>query len=125
MKILLIDDDENIQSLFKYNFKKEIRDGSLTFYFAFSAFEALNLFVEEGLSDISLVISDISMPGMTGFELLKIIKRKIPDIKFFIISGYGRKKNELQAIKNGADVFFSKPLDFNKLKDEIMNISGS
>ena len=119
MKILLIDDDEDIQSLFKKNFKQEIEKGTYTFYYAFSAFEALNLFVEQGLSDIKLIISDINMPGMTGYEFLKIIRRKSPGIKFFVISGYHRKRNEELAAKNGADLFMPKPIDFKKLKKKI------
>ena len=121
MKILVIDDEEDIQLLFKFKFKKEIEEGVLDFHFSLSAFEALNLLSKEEFSDLSLIISDINMPGMTGLELLNVIRKKFPKLKFYIISAYGDKKNIDLAKEQGVDEFLTKPINFDLLKEKIMS----
>ncbi len=121
MKILVVDDERDIQTLFEQRFRKEIRDKSIHFAFAFSGEEALaylNLHVHETV----LILSDINMPGMSGLELLKQIKQKYdtPPPKVMMITAYGDDENFNKAKELGADDFLTKPVDFTYLKEKFI-----
>lgn len=120
MKILAVDDEKDMQSLFEQRFRKEIRNEVVQFAFASSgeeALEYLNLHNHEAV----LILSDINMPGMSGLELLKHIKQKYrtPPPVVMMITAYGDADNYNQAIELGADDFLTKPLDFNLLKQKL------
>lgn len=93
--------------------------------FAFSGQEALDLLNDTIPPDVVYVFSDINMPGMSGLDLLDTIKKNYPNIKVSMISAYGDQENYEKAIKSGAKEFFTKPIDFNTLKKEILNIINS
>ena len=120
MKILVVDDEKDVQSLFEQRFRKEIRSEEITFVFAYSGEEAL-LRLEEHKHEAVLILSDINMPGMSGLELLKHIKGKYyaPPPVVMMITAYGDPDNYKRAMELGADDFITKPVDFNILKEKI------
>ena len=120
MKILVVDDEQDMQNLFQQRFRKEIRDGLVDFAFAISgetALEYLNLNHHEAV----LILSDINMPGMSGLELLERIKTKYhePPPVVMMITAYGDAENYNTAMKLGADDFLTKPVDFTLLKEKL------
>jgi two-component system, response regulator, stage 0 sporulation protein F len=122
MKFLVVDDEKDVEMLFLQKFRKEIRSGAIEMVFAFSGQEALEILNDTKPPDVVYVFSDINMPGMSGLELLAKIKSDYPDIKVSMISAYGDNDNYSKAIESGAKEFFTKPIDFNSLKEEITNI---
>lgn len=125
MKILVVDDEKDVEMLFLQKFRKEIRSGAIEMVFAFSGQEALDILNDTKPPDVVYVFSDINMPGMSGLELLAKIKNEYPDIKVSMVSAYGDSDNYSRAIESGAKEFFTKPIDFNSLKEEITNIINS
>ncbi len=121
MKILIVDDEKDVEMLFRQKFRKEIKQEDLELVFAFSGQEALEILEESNPPSVVYVFSDINMPGMTGIELLQIIKSKFPQIKVSMISAYGDSENYDKAIRSGAKEFFTKPIDFTSIKNEIRN----
>jgi CheY-like chemotaxis protein len=119
-KILVVDDERDIQTLFEQRFRKEIKSGELDFVFAFSGEDAL-LYMESHEREAVLILSDINMPGMSGLELLKHIKEKYskPPPLVMMITAYGDNENYTQAMQLGADDFLTKPVDFASLKEKL------
>jgi len=122
IKALIVDDERDIEMLFVQRFRKEIRSGDFQFHFAFSGEDALQFLTSLNPVDIVLVLSDINMPGMSGFELLKIIKQKFPHLKVVMVTAYGDESNKENSKKLGADGFVNKPVDFSELKNVIQNL---
>ena len=119
-KVLVVDDEKDMQSLFRQRFRKEIRDHRIEFAFALSGEEALN-FLNDHDREAVLILSDINMPGMSGFDLLRQIKQKhyVPPPVVMMITAYGDEENHNTAIQLGADDFLTKPIDFNILKEKL------
>ena len=123
MKILVVDDEKDVQVLFEQRFRREMRSGEMEFVFAFSGAEALG-----GLNkcdhEAVLILSDINMPGMSGLELLRHIKEKHhePPPVVMMITAYGDADNYNTAMRLGADDFLTKPLDFSTLKEKLKAI---
>ena len=117
MKILVVDDERDIQTLFEQRFRKEIREKLIEFVFAFSGEEALT-YLEQNKHEVVIILSDINMPGMSGLELLRHIKQKYlkPPPIVMMITAYGDAENFNTAKLLGADDFLTKPVDFNLLK---------
>lgn len=120
MKVLVVDDERDVQILFEQRFRKEIRNNEIEFAFAFSGEDALaylNLHQREAV----LILSDINMPGMSGLELLDQIKNKYktPPPKVMMITAYGDKENYETAMRLGADDFLTKPVEFPVLKEKL------
>lgn len=119
MKILVVDDERDIQTLFEQRFRKEIKDKILQFAFAFSGEEALT-YLNQHEHEKVLILSDINMPGMSGLELLRHIKQiyhKPPPV-VMMITAYGDAENYNTARELGADDFLTKPVDFKVLKEK-------
>ncbi len=125
MKILAVDDEIDVKTLFEQRFRKEIRSNEFSFDFANSGEEALN-YLHTHKHTIDLILSDINMPGMNGIELLKRIKQMytVPPPVVMMITAYGDEENYNNAIKIGADDFLTKPVDFNLLKTIIKSKIG-
>lgn len=123
MKILVVDDEKDVQLLFEQRFRKEIRKGEMSFVFAFSGEEAL-MYLESKPHEAVLILSDINMPGMSGLELLKKIKTtyKNPPPVVMMITAYGDDENYRSAMQLGADDFLTKPLEFALLRDKLKGI---
>ena len=120
MKILVVDDERDVQILFEQRFRKEIKSGEMEFVFAFSGEEALK-YMNQHEHEAVLILSDINMPGMSGLELLKQIKEKYERLQTIVmmITAYGDDENYNQAMKLGADDFLTKPVDFVALKEKL------
>ncbi len=123
MKILVVDDEEDVKSLFEQKFRREIRGGQFEFSFAFSGEEALK-FLDNHPSEVVMILSDINMPGMSGIELLKRIRTDHPSAppQVMMITAYGDAANHDQAMQLGADDFLTKPVNFNELKEKLLHI---
>ncbi|MFS2188545.1 response regulator [Mucilaginibacter sp. Mucisp84] len=123
MKILVVDDEADVQPLFLQRFRKEIKSGEVEFNFALSGEEALH-FLEDHHSQVILILSDINMPGMSGLELLRNIRHNYekPPPVVMMITAYGDDENYKQSMELGADDFLTKPLDFSNLKDKLKHL---
>lgn len=122
MKILVVDDEKDIKTLFEQRFRKEIREKIVEFVFTFSGEEALEyLNLHEHEQEAILILSDINMPGMSGLDLLKHIKQKYhkPPPVVMMITAYGDGENYRSARELGADEFLTKPVDFILLKEKL------
>ncbi|MEO6069573.1 MAG: response regulator [Chitinophagaceae bacterium] len=120
IQILVVDDEKDVQSLFTQRFRKEIRENKVAFVFAFAAEDALN-YLNQHQDEKCYVLSDINMPGISGFELLQRIKQnkyETPPI-VMMVTAYGDTDNYHHALELGADDFLTKPLDFNVLKEKL------
>lgn len=120
MKILVVDDEKDMQTLFLQRFRKEIREHEVEFVFAYSGEEAMG-YLKQHVHEAVLILSDINMPGMNGLELLRQIKQKFenPPPVVMMITAYGDAENYNQAMRLGADDFLTKPLDFVILKEKL------
>jgi two-component system chemotaxis response regulator CheY len=120
MKILVVDDEADVQPLFLQRFRKEIKSHEFDFDFAMSGEEALS-YLHEKHTEVVLILSDINMPGMSGLELLSRIRHEYdtPPPMVMMITAYGDEENHQQAMERGANDFLTKPLDFNLLKEKL------
>jgi two-component system, chemotaxis family, chemotaxis protein CheY len=123
MKILVVDDEKDVKALFEQRFRKEIRDGEMSFAFAYSGEEALG-YLNSLNHEAVLILSDINMPGMSGLELLKQIKTHFekPPPTVMMITAFGDDENYQQAMKLGADDFLTKPLNFTHLREKLKSV---
>ena len=117
--ILVVDDEPDVEMLFRQQFRHDLRAGRFTMEFAQSAPAALQRITDaEGVS-IILILSDINMPGMTGLELLPKAKAARPDVPVIMITAYGDAETKRKALEGGAEALFTKPIDFGALRSEI------
>jgi two-component system, chemotaxis family, chemotaxis protein CheY len=123
MKILVVDDEADVQPLFLQRFRKEIKTHEFEFDFALSGEAALD-YLKDKHQEIVLILSDINMPGMSGLELLSRIRHEydVPPPVVMMITAYGDDENRTTALKNGANDFLTKPLDFNLLKEKLKEL---
>ena len=124
MKILIVDDEKDVEALFRQKFRKEIRNKDLEMDFAFSGKEALEILERKDPPDVVYVFSDINMPGMSGLQLLEKIKNTYlkPPPVVMMITAYGDQENYNNAKRLGADDFLTKPLDFKLLKEKLTEL---
>jgi two-component system, response regulator, stage 0 sporulation protein F len=120
VKMLIVDDERDVEILFSQKFRKEISRGEVQLNFAFNGDDALKFLHSLDPFDLVVVLSDINMPGMTGLELLKIIKSEYKDLRVMMVTAYGDENNYRNALTIGADDFMTKPVDFNALKEKVM-----
>ncbi|MDD2642091.1 MAG: SpoIIE family protein phosphatase [Bacteroidales bacterium] len=114
-KILVVDDETDLQFVINQKFRRQIRNGQYEFHFAFNGLEALAKLIE--VPDISIILSDINMPEMDGLTLLsKVRELKNPLLKTVICSAYGDMENIRTAMNRGAFDFVTKPVDFGDLE---------
>lgn len=125
MKILVVDDEQDVKTLFEQRFRKEIKDGRVQFAFAYSGEEALQL-LNQWQHEAMLILSDINMPGMSGLQLLENVKKKFmkPPPVVMMITAYGDAENFRIAKELGADDFLTKPVDFIALKEKLNLTNG-
>ncbi len=124
MKILVVDDEIDVKDLFLQRFRREIRNGEFMLDFANSGEEALR-YLSHHPSEVVLILSDINMPGMSGFELLRHIREDFsapPPPVVMMITAYGDPDSQEQAVKLGANDFLTKPLDFAVLKQKLHDL---
>ncbi len=125
MKILVVDDETDVRELFLQRFRREIREKLLDFAFAYSGEEAL-AYLASYDHEAVLILSDINMPGMSGLELLRIIKQNsyIPPPVVMMITAYGDAENYSTAQSLGADDFLTKPVDFTNLREKLIALNN-
>jgi CheY-like chemotaxis protein len=116
LRILVVDDEPDVITLFRQRFRREIRDGEYQIDFALSAQEALEALQVKAPPPDMLILSDINMPGKSGLELLAEIKTQWPSLTVFIITAYGDRETERRAFELGAAAFLPKPIDFYNLR---------
>ena len=117
--ILVVDDEPDVEALFRHQFRRDLRDGRFNMEFAQSALAALQCVKEAGDASLILILSDINMPGMSGLELLPMAKALRPDVPVIMITAYGDAETKRKALESGADALLTKPIDFNSLRGEI------
>jgi CheY-like chemotaxis protein len=117
--ILVVDDEPDVEILFRQQFRRDLRAGRFTMEFAQSAPEALQKIFNAGDASLILILSDINMPGMTGLELLPQAKALRPDVPVIMITAYGDPDTKRKALERGADALLTKPIDFGMLRSEI------
>ena len=117
--ILVVDDEPDVEVLFRQQFRRELRAGRFAMEFAQSAPMALQRITNAGDESLILILSDINMPGMSGLELLPKVKAMRPDVPIIMITAYGDPDTKRKALENGADALLTKPIDFGTLRSEI------
>lgn len=126
VSVLVVDDEQDVELLFRQRFRKEIRAGDVILNFAFSGAEALR-YLANRPTDVVLVLSDINMPGMDGFELLQHIKSMSPQPSpsVCMMTAYGNTDYRQRAEQLGCDDYLTKPLDFADLKQRIYKFGNA
>jgi CheY-like chemotaxis protein len=117
--ILVVDDEPDVEMLFRQQFRRDLRAGRFTMEFAQSAPAALQAIADAANASLILILSDINMPGMSGLELLPKAKAARPDVPVIMITAYGDADTKRKALEQGADALLTKPIDFLALRNEI------
>ena len=117
--ILVVDDEPDVEALFRQQFRRDLRDGRFTMDFALSAPAALQHIADAQSAALILILSDINMPGMSGLEMLPKAKAARPDVPVIMITAYGDADTRRKAIESGATGLLTKPIDFAALRHEI------
>jgi CheY-like chemotaxis protein len=117
--ILVVDDEPDVEVLFRQRFRRDLRSDRFTMEFAQSASMALQRITDAGDRSLILILSDINMPGMSGLELLPRAKALRPDVPVIMITAYGDSETKRKAFENGAEALLTKPIDFGMLRSEI------
>jgi CheY-like chemotaxis protein len=117
--ILVVDDEPDVEMLFRQQFRRDIRDARFTMDFAQSADAALQRIDDAAGNSLILILSDINMPGMSGLELLPKAKAARPDVPVIMITAYGDVETKRKALEGGAEALLTKPIDFIALRGEI------
>lgn len=113
-KILVVDDEPDLELMISQRFRKQVREQTLQFVFAASGVAALKQLQEDAAIDI--VLTDINMPEMDGLTLLAKMREQFQQVKTVIISAYGDMKNIRTALNRGAFDFITKPIEFEDLE---------
>jgi CheY-like chemotaxis protein len=117
--ILVVDDEADVEALFRQQFRRDLRGGRFVMEFAQSAPAALQRISAAAGASLILILSDINMPEMDGLELLPRAKALRPDVPVIMITAYGDAETKRKALERGADGLFTKPIDFAMLRSEI------
>ncbi len=123
--ILVVDDEPDVELLFRQHFRKDLRAGRFTMEFPRSADAALQRITDARDVTLILILSDINMPGMSGLDLLPRVKTARPEVPVIMITAYGDAETERKAREGGAEGFLTKPIDFDALRDEIQLRTGT
>ena len=117
--VLVVDDEPDVETLFRQQFRRDLRAERFVMNFANSAADALALVASTIEQSLILILSDINMPGMTGLEMLPKVKQMRPDVPVIMITAYGDPETKRKALENGATGLLTKPIDFALLREEI------
>ena len=117
--ILVVDDEPDVEHLFRQQFRRDIRSGRFVMEFAASAPEALERAKTIADPMLILILSDINMPGMSGLEMLPKVKAARPNVPVIMITAYGDAETKRKALEGGAEALLTKPVDFVLLRNEI------
>ncbi|HKO73604.1 MAG TPA: response regulator [Bradyrhizobium sp.] len=117
--ILVVDDEPDVEPLFRQQFRRDLRTGRFLMEFAPSAPAALARASDVADPPLILILSDINMPGMSGLEMLPKVRANRPEVPVIMITAYGDPETRRQAIERGAVGLLTKPIDFALLRHEI------
>jgi CheY-like chemotaxis protein len=117
--VLVVDDEPDVEMLFRQQFRRDLRDNRFKMDFAQSAVSALQRINDASSESLILILSDINMPGMSGLELLPKAKAARPDVPVIMITAYGDDATKQKALEGGAEALLTKPIDFAALRGEI------
>ena len=117
--VLVVDDEPDVEALFRQQFRRDLRAQRFAMDFANSAADALTRVGATVDKSLILILSDINMPEMTGLELLPKAKALRPDVPIIMITAYGDAETKRKALEGGAEALFTKPIDFGALRSEI------
>jgi CheY-like chemotaxis protein len=125
VSILVVDDEPDVAELFRQQFRREARQGTYVMHFAGSGEQALDLLAGEIQPTLIVILSDINMPGMDGLQLLAEIKQRRPDLPVMMVTAYGDNERRRRAEELGAIEFISKPVDFDRLKEQLRQLPSA
>ena len=117
--VLVVDDEPDVEELFRQQFRRDLRAERFVMEFATSAADALGRIESTMEHSLILILSDINMPGITGLEMLPKVKAMRPDVPVIMITAYGDPDTKRKAIEGGAEGLLAKPIDFTLLREEI------
>jgi len=117
--VLVVDDEPDLEVLFRQQFRRDIRSQRFEMEFAGSAAQALTRISDTGEQTLILILSDINMPGMSGLEMLPEVRARRPDVPVIMITAYGDAETRKTALERGAEGLLTKPIDFGQLRQEI------
>jgi CheY-like chemotaxis protein len=117
--VLVVDDEPDVEVLFRQHFRRDLRAGRFTMEFSQSGPAALERIVDAEAASLILILSDINMPGMSGLELLPKARAARPDVPIIMITAYGDAETKRKALEGGAEALLTKPIDFAVLRNEI------
>jgi CheY-like chemotaxis protein len=124
VSILVVDDEADVEDLFRQQFRREVRQGQYVIHFAKSAEAALDKLNTGVEPELIAVFSDINMPGMDGLGLLRKVKERRADLPVIMVTAYGDEERRRKAAEFGASEFVTKPVDFNLLKQQLQQLSA-
>lgn len=122
VRVLVVDDETDVEALFRQQFRREVRQGLCLLDFARSGEMALDKLDGCISQQIILLVSDINMPGMSDLDLIPRVKARRPDLPVFMISAYGDAEGVKTALERGASKFITKPVDFPQLKQDVSRV---
>jgi CheY-like chemotaxis protein len=117
--VLVVDDEPDVEALFRQHFRRDLRAERFAMDFAMSAPDALTRIAGTTEQSLILILSDINMPGMSGLEMLPRVRELRPDVPVIMITAYGDAETRRKAIEGGATGLLTKPIDFALLREEI------
>ena len=117
--VLVVDDEPDVEALFRQQFRRDLRAQRFVMDFAISAADALARIAGTIEQSLILILSDLNMPGMTGLEMLPKVREMRPDVPVIMITAYGDPETKRKAIEGGAEGLLTKPIDFTLLREEI------
>jgi DNA-binding NtrC family response regulator len=118
-RILVVDDESDMETLFRQQFRRDLKAGRFDMEFATSAQQALGMIEDTGGCDIVLLLTDINMPGMSGLDLLPKAKAARPGLPVIMVTAYGDANTRRRALEGGAEDLLPKPIDFAALRAEV------
>ena len=117
--ILVVDDEPDVEALFRQQFRRDLRAGRFNMEFAASAPEAMEKAATIVDPSLILILSDINMPGMSGLDMLPKVRAARPTVPVIMITAYGDADTERTALERGAEALLTKPIDFAALRQQI------
>ena len=117
--ILVVDDEPDVEALFRQQFRRDLRAGRFLMEFAPSAAAALARAADLADPTLILILSDVNMPGMSGLEMLPRVRAERPDVPVIMITAYGDEEMRNTALERGASDLLTKPIDFGQVRREI------
>jgi CheY-like chemotaxis protein len=117
--ILIVDDEPDVEGLFRQHFRRDLRSGRFMMEFATSASDGLERAKAIADPSLRLILSDINMPGMSGLDMLPKVRAQRPNVPVIMITAYGDEDTKRRALERGAAALLTKPIDFGLLRQEI------